>query len=204
MTSGSLKTMTQILGDFIEEFPPEHDSLELTFTPSSRPIKQRWRNNRLSAHFVADYLSSFLPLDEEDANSEQRIKHSKGAVSYVANELLENAIKFTDDNDIYKVKFGIHFIEDVEVIAVIFATNCANSKAVNKLQAFIKELLSSDDPNELYLQQLEKNAETESETSGLGLLTMVNDYSAKIGWRFETIPDSLDIMLVTTVAQIIV
>ncbi len=204
MTSGSLKTMTQILGDFIEEFPPEHDSLELTFTPSSRPIKQRWRNNRLSAHFVADYLSSFLPLDEEDANSEQRIKHSKGAVSYVANELLENAIKFTDDNDIYKVKFGIHFIEDVEVIAVIFATNCANSKAVNKLQAFIKELLSSDDPNELYLQQLEKNVETESETSGLGLLTMVNDYSAKIGWRFETIPDSLDIMLVTTVAQIIV
>lgn len=204
MTSGSLKTMTQILGDFIEEFPPEHDSLELTFTPSSRPIKQRWRNNRLSAHFVADYLSSFLPLDEEDANSEQRIKHSKGAVSYVANELLENAIKFTDDNDIYKVKFGIHFIEDVEVIAVIFATNCANSKAVNKLQTFIQELLSSDDPNELYLQQLEKNVETESETSGLGLLTMVNDYSAKMGWRFETIPDSLDIMLVTTVAQIIV
>ena len=204
MTSGSLKTMTQILGDFIEEFPPEHDSLELTFTPSSRPIKQRWRNNRLSAHFVADYLSSFLPLDEEDANSEQRIKQSKGAVSYVANELLENAIKFTDDNDTYKVKFGIHFIEDVEVIAVIFATNCANSESVNKLQAFIKELLSSDDPNELYLQQLEKNAETESETSGLGLLTMVNDYSAKIGWRFETIPDSLDIMLVTTVAQIIV
>ncbi|WP_332979968.1 DUF6272 family protein [Microcoleus sp. A003_D6] len=204
MTSGSLKTMTQIFGDFIEEFPPEHDSLELTFTPSSRPIKQRWRNNRLSAHFVADYLSSFLPVDEEDASSEQRIKQSKGAVSYIANELLENAIKFTDDNYIYKVKFGIHFLEDVEVIAVIFVTNCANSESVNKLQAFIKELLSCDDPNELYLQQVEKNAETDSETSGLGLLTIVNDYSAKIGWRFETIPDSLDTILVTTVAQLIV
>jgi len=204
MTSGSLQTVTQIFGEFIDQFPPDHDSLELTFTPSSRPIKQRWRNNRLSAHFVADYLSSFLPVDEQDASSEKRIKQSKGAVSYVANELLENAIKFTDDTSSYKVKFGIHFIEEIDVIAVIFATNYAKSETANKLHEFIKELLSSDDPNELYLQQLEKNAETDSETSGLGLLTMINDYSAKIGWRFETIPDSLDSILVTTVAQIIV
>jgi hypothetical protein len=203
MTSGSLTTVTQIFGDFIQQFPPEHDSLELTFTPSSRPIKQRWRNNRLSAHFVADYLSSFLPVDEDDASGEKRIKQSKGAVSYIANELLENAIKFTDDTSSYKVKFGIHFIEEVEVTAVIFASNCAKSEAANKLQAFIKELLSSD-PNDLYLEQIEKNAETESETSGLGLLTMINDYSAKIGWRFETMPNSLDTILVTTVAQITV
>jgi len=204
MTSGSLQTVTQIFGEFIDQFPPDHDSLELTFTPSSRPIKQRWRNNRLSAHFVADYLSSFLPVDEQDASSEKRIKQSKGAVSYVANELLENAIKFTDDTSSYKVRFGIHFIEDIDVIAVIFATNYAKSETANKLHEFIKDLLSSDDPNELYLQQLEKNAETDSETSGLGLLTMINDYSAKIGWRFETIPDSLGTILVTTVAQIIV
>jgi hypothetical protein len=204
MTSGSLQTVTQIFGEFIDQFPPDHDSLELTFTPSSRPIKQRWRNNRLSAHFVADYLSSFLPVDEQDASSEKRIKQSKGAVSYVANELLENAIKFTDYTSSYKVKFGIHFIEEIDVIAVIFATNYAKSETANKLHEFIKDLLSSDDPNELYLQQLEKNAETDSETSGLGLLTMINDYSAKIGWRFETMPDSLDSILVTTVAQIIV
>ncbi|MEG4009413.1 DUF6272 family protein [Microcoleus sp. Pol11C1] len=200
MTSGSLKTMTQIFGEFIEEFPPEHDSLELTFTPSSRPIKQRWRNNRLSAHFVADYLSSFLPVDEEDASSEKRIKESKGAVSYVANELLENAIKFNKDDINYKVKFGIHFIGETEVIAVIFASNSVNPEGANKLKEFIEEIMDSD-PNELYLQQLEKNAESESDTSGLGLLTMINDYSAKIGWKFEPRPDS-DTIIVTTVVQI--
>ena len=204
MTLGNLQTATQIFGEFIDKFPPEHDSLELTFTPCSRPIKQRWRNNRLSAYFVADYLSSFLPVDEQDASSEKRIKESKGAVSYIANELLENAIKFTEENSTYKVKFGIHFLADNEVVAVIFATNYANSQTVNKFQGFIKELLSCDDPNELYLQQLEKNAETESETSGLGLLTMINDYSAKIGWRFETIADGSDNIAVTTVAQITV
>lgn len=204
MTSRNLQTTAQIFGDFIDRFPPEHDSLELTFTPCSRPIKQRWRNNRLSAYFVADYLSSFLPVDEQDATSEKRLKQSKGAVSYIANELLENAIKFTDENFNHKVKFGIHFIVETEVIAVIFATNYANSEMVDKLQDFIKELLACDDPNELYLQQIEKNAETESETSGLGLLTMVNDYSAKIGWKFESISDGSGNIAVTTVAQITV
>lgn len=204
MTLGNLQTATQIFGEFIDQFPPDHDSLELTFTPSSRPLKHRWRNNRLSAYFVADYLSSFLPVDEQDASSEKRIKQSKGAVSYIANELLENAIKFTEEKSCYKVKFGIHFIGETEVIAVIYATNFANPERVNKLQEFIKELLSCDDPNELYLEQLEKNAETESETSGLGLLTMINDYSAKIGWRFETIADASDNIAVTTVAQIVV
>ncbi|MEG4091615.1 DUF6272 family protein [Microcoleus sp. Pol12B4] len=200
MTSGSLKTMTQIFGEFIEDFPPEHDSLELTFTPSSRPIKQRWRNNRLSAHFVADYLSSFLPVDEEDASSEKRIKESKGAVSYVANELLENAIKFNNDDTHYKVRFGIHFIGETEVTAVIFASNSVTSEGASKLKEFIEEIMASD-PNELYLQQLEKNAESESDTSGLGLLTMINDYSAKIGWKFQPRPDS-DTIILTTVVQI--
>ncbi len=202
MTSGSLQTVTQIFGEFIDQFPPEHDSLELTFTPSSRPIKQRWRNNLLSAHFVADYLSSFLPVDATDASTEKRIKQSKGAVSYVANELLENAIKFNQDGANYKVKFGIHFIGETEVTAVIFASNSVNPSGANKLKEFIEELLASD-PNELYLQQVEKNAESESETSGLGLLTMINDYSAKIGWKFEPRPDN-DTIAVTTVVQITV
>jgi len=193
--------VTQIFGDFIEEFPPEHDSLELTFTPSSRPIQQRWRNNLLSAHFVADYLSSFLPLDATDASTEKRIKQSKGSVSYVANELLENAIKFNQDDANYKVKFGIHFIGEIDVTAVIFASNSVSQEGANKFQEFIKIMLASD-PNELYLQQLEKNAETE--TSGLGLLTMINDYSAKIGWKFEPRLGSPDTMAVMTVVQITV
>ena len=200
MTSRSLQTVTEICGEFIDQFPPEHDSLELTFTPSSRPIKQRWRNNRLSAHFVADYLSSFLPMDAEDASSKKRIKQSKGVVSYVANELLENAIKFNKDDTNYKVKFGIHFICGTEVTAVIFASNTVNSEGANKFKEFIKEILASD-PNELYLQQIEKNAESENDSSGLGLLTMINDYSAKIGWKFEPRAES-DTIAVTTVVQI--
>ena len=84
--------------------------------------------------------------------------------------------------------------------AVIFASNTVNSEGANKFKKFIKEILASD-PNELYLQQLEKNAESESDSSGLGLLTMINDYSAKIGWKFEPRAES-DTIAVTTVVQI--
>lgn len=194
--------MTQIFGDFIEHFPPDHDSLELTFTPNYRPIKQRWRSNRLSAHFVADYFSNFLPVDEDDPTYERRIKESKGAVSYVANELLENAMKFNDETTSFKIRFGIHFVGNTDVAAVIFATNSVCAEGVDKFQAFIEELLSSD-PGELYVRQIEKAAEDEnSKASGLGFLTMMSDYSAKLGWRFEPTQSDPKIIAVTTMALV--
>ncbi|HBB35788.1 MAG TPA: ATP-binding protein [Cyanobacteria bacterium UBA8803] len=194
--------MNQVFGDFVENFLPEEDSLELTFSPSSLPIKKRWRNNRLSAHFVADYFTNFLPVDEDEADHEQRLKESKNAVSYVANELLENAMKFHDEQSKNKVKFGIHFLEKQDdVTAVIFATNNVKPGEVDKLKAFIEELLSSD-PNDMYISQIEKSAEEGSESSGLGLLTMVNDYSAKIGWKLETVPGESSVTIITTMAQV--
>jgi len=194
--------MPQIFGDFVENFPPEQDALELTFTPNSLPIKKRWRSNRLSAHFVADYFSNFLPVDEDDPAQERRLKESKGAVSYVANELLENAMKFNNSTTSFKIKFGIHFIEEAEVTAVIFATNSVSSEGLDKFQVFIQELLSSD-PGDFYVQQIEKSAEDEnSEASGLGFLTMLNDYSAKLGWKFETIQEEPKIIAVTTMVLI--
>jgi len=194
--------MQQLFGDFIEHFPPEQDSLELTFTPSSRPIKKRWRNNRLSAHFVADYLTNFLPVDEDESDQQQRIKESKNAVSYVANELLENAMKFHDEQSKSKVKFGIHFLEEEDdVTAIIFAINNVKPGGVDKLKTFIEELLSSD-PNEMYISQIEKSAEEGNESSGLGLLTMMNDYSAQLGWKLETSQGESPATIITTMAQI--
>lgn len=191
--------MAQIFGTFIEQFPPDQDSLELIFTPDSRPIKQRWRGNRLSAHFIADYFSNFLPLDEDDPTQARQLKETQAAVSYIANELLENAMKFNDTTTRFKVKFGVHFDEVVEadqITAVIFAINSVNPAGVDKFQAFIQELLASD-PNEFYLQQIEKSAEENSEASGLGFITMINDYSARLGWKFDSVQDNPKVMTVT-------
>ncbi|MEH2068263.1 MAG: DUF6272 family protein [Nostoc sp.] len=191
--------MAQIFGNFIEQFPPDRDSLELTFTPDSRPIKQRWRNNRLSAHFLADYFSNFLPIDEDDPIHARQLKETQAAVVFVANELLENAMKFNDATTHFKVKFGIHFLEEEQIAAVLFATNSVSAAGVDKFQAFIQELLVSD-PNDLYIQQVEKSAEENSEASGLGFLTMINDYSARLGWKFDVVQEQPNITTVTAMA----
>ncbi len=199
----------QIFGEFIQHFPPEKDSLELTFTPTSVPLKKRWRNNRLSAHFIADYFTTFLPLDDAQCKQKKQIEESKCAVSYVANELLENAMKYNSEKVRTQIKFGIHFVEKESLIAVIFATNIISLKNQEKLQVFIKKL-SDKDPELLYIEQLEKNAfneqenKVEDECSGLGILTMINDYNALIGWQFDTLEDFDDesFSIVTTMVQL--
>jgi hypothetical protein len=194
--------MPQIFGDFLESFPLPQDSLELSFTPNSLPIKKRWLSNRLSANFMADYFSNFLPVDENDPAQKRRIKESKGAVSYVANELLENAIKFNNQGTNFKIKFGIYFIEDAGMTAVLFATNSVSAEGLDKFQKFIQELLCSD-PEKLYVQQIEKSAEEEnSGASGLGFLTMINDYSAKLGWKFEIVQKEPKMIAVTTMVLV--
>lgn len=194
--------MPQIFGDFVESFPPAQDSLELTFTPNSLPIKKRWRSNRLSANFMADYFSNFLPVDEDDPAQKRRIKESKGAVSYVANELLENAIKFNDRGTNFKIKFGIYLIEEADLTAVLFATNSVSAEGLDKFQKFIQELLCSD-PKKLYVQQIEKSVQEEnSGASGLGFLTMINDYSAKLGWKFEIVQKDPKMIAVTTMVLV--
>lgn len=198
--------MNKIFGDYIEEFSPELDSLEMSFTPNTRSIRQRWTNNRLSAQFVGDYFSAFLPTDEDD-NCGRRIKESKAAVSYVANELLENAMKFSDRQSNFKVRFGVYFLEDrsqsnSDITAVLYVTNSVIPEKAEKFQAFLATLLAAD-PEELYVTQVEKSLEEEhSEASGLGFLTMINDYAAKLGWKFDTINAESQILTVTSMAQI--
>ena len=195
--------MAQIFGDFIDQLPPEHDYLDIGFSASSRPIKQRWRNNRLSAHFVADYLSTFIPVDDEDPGSDRRKDECKSAVSYIANELLENAMKFHSQFAKYPVKFGIHFLEEEETKVILLARNTITPESMVKFQNFIQELMTVD-PNDFYIYQLERSAEEgDQETSGLGLLTMVNDYSARLGWKFETLQTDPEIIAVTTMVQIV-
>jgi hypothetical protein len=111
-------------------------------------------------------------------------------------------MKFNNPTTSSKIKFGIYFIEEAEVTAVLFATNAVSAEGLDKFQVFIQQLLSSD-PEDFYMQQIEKSAEDEnSEASGLGFLTMLNDYSAKLGWKFETIQEKSKIIAVTTMVLI--
>ncbi|MGL5059232.1 MAG: DUF6272 family protein [Microcoleus sp.] len=190
--------MMQIFGDFIERSTGQ-EYLIIGFSPSSIPLKQRWRNNGLSADFLADYLTTFFPGNEDEPATINRQAEIKSAVSYIANELLENAMKFNDETSQYPIDIKLLLESDRVIFSV---ANSISPLAVSKFQADIQELLSCD-PSELYIQRLEKNAADESSTtSGLGLLTMLSDYNAKLGWKFETVGKDPEIIAVTTMVEL--
>src|SRR5579871_4378680 len=56
--------------------------LTLAFSPLSAPLRSRWRNNGLSADFLGDYVTTFLPSDGNTAADESRLHEIKHAVTY--------------------------------------------------------------------------------------------------------------------------
>jgi hypothetical protein len=68
--------------------------LTLAFSPTSAPLRSRWRNNGLSADFLGDYVTTFLPANGTLPAFKRRQNEVKHAVTYIANELLENAMKY--------------------------------------------------------------------------------------------------------------
>jgi len=185
--------MERIFGDFIKDLPESKEYLIIGFSPSSISLQQRWRNNGLSADFLADYLTTFFPGND---NSELELKSS---ISYIANELLENAMKFHDNNSDYPASIQLHLKSDRIVLMV---TNRVAPQEVDKFQAYLEKLTTSN-VEDLLVNQLEKNAlDDNSDSSGLGFLTIMSDYLAKIGWRFETVRQEPEVVAVTTMVQL--
>ncbi|MGL5074281.1 MAG: DUF6272 family protein, partial [Waterburya sp.] len=146
----------------------------------------------------ADYLSTFFLTNEHQQVNDKQAE-VKSAVSYIANELLENAMKYGVEMSPFPISIQIHLNPDLIIFQL---TNSIPTQQTKKFQTQIKTLLNSD-PTELYIAQLEKNAlENNREESGLGLLTMLNDYGAKLGWKFEALSEESAEIAVTTMVQL--
>ncbi|MDJ1175131.1 DUF6272 family protein [Roseofilum capinflatum] len=189
--------MAEIFGDYIDNLPESPEYLIIGFSPSSVPLKQRWRNNGLSADFLADYLTTFFPA--KDDITEQQQAEVKSAVSYIANELLENAMKFNDETSEFPISIRLQVRSD----EILFITsNSIPPSRVDQFKKFLRKI-EQVDPDTLYVEQLENSVKEEGNTnSGLGLLTMLNDYLAKLGWKFETVPEYPGVIKVTTMVQL--
>lgn len=198
LPSQSPSNMSQIFADFVEEMPPCTEYLILACSPSSLPIKQRWRTNGLSADFLADYVMTFFPGGDERDMRIEKPEEIRASINYIVNELLENAMKFSDESSPYPITVQIYLYP--ETIAIITHHGITRQQQA-KLEEFIDNLQKSD-PAELYFQQLEKNALEDSSDSGLGYLTILNDYDAKLGWKLETITEPTAAIALTTMVQL--
>jgi hypothetical protein len=187
----------QTFGEFTDTIPASDEYLTLHFSPSSAPRRRRWGNYGLSADFLGDYFAAFFPGDEVPDSKINRQNTVKAAVSYIANELLENAVKYNQDTENLPISISLYLYER----QIIFhAVNYAETSRVEQYQQFIAQLLTSD-IDELYMQQLEKTA-TGSGSSSMGILTMMNDYSARFGWKFESLAPTPNIFRVNVLAYL--
>jgi len=192
------QSLEHIYGDYLAPQPVSKEYLTLQFSPNSMARQQRWRNYGLSADFLGDYFATFFPGDEiPDGKINQR-DTVKAAVSYIANELLENAIKHNHASFPEPISIALHLKEYQLVFHVV---NYATQDVAGHYQSFIQAILEADDLQSLYLEQLEKTAMNADE-SKMGLLTMMSDYEARFGWRFKELSEEADIIQVDVMAYL--
>src|ERR1700722_2597901 len=186
--------LNQTLGNFGERSSGS-EYLTLAFSPTNAPLRSRWRNNGLSADFLGDYVTTCLPTKGGTVAVENQQNEILHAVTYIANELLENAMKY-HERDV-DIPIGIRLELTSDKITVS-ASNGIGIEQAKLYKAFVEDILKQD-AGDLLLRQLEESSlGTESNGSRLGLLTMITDYSAQLGWCFEANSERSEIMTVTT------
>lgn len=188
-------TGIQIYGEFSQNIAASDEYLTLHFSPSTAPRKQRWRNYGLSADFLGDYFAAFFPGDAPVNGQINQRDAVKAAVSFIANELLENAVKYSESVGDRPIIISLYLYQQRILFQVV---NFSDRPTTENYQHFIEEL-SNSDPNTLYAQQLEKTAMGHSE-SCIGILTMINDYGARFGWQFQNLEEAPEVVQVSVVA----
>jgi hypothetical protein len=175
----------------------ECEYLTLAFSPISAPLRSRWRNNGLSADFLADYVTTFLPTKEGVPALESRQKELKHSVGYIANELLENAMKYHQADVEIPIRIHLELASDHITVSV---SNGVSVVQAERYKAFVEHLNQGEAADLLLKQQEESARSSESAISSLGLLTMITDYDAQLDWRFDLHPTQSESMIVTTSA----
>jgi hypothetical protein len=190
--------MNQEFGHHAKQLYGGGEYLALSFSPLSAPLRSRWRNNGVSADFLGDYVTTFLPGDGAMTGSGKSPKEIKYAVTYIANEFLENAMKYHEREVDTPIAIRLDLTSERISISV---SNSASHEQAERYRDFVDQIVAGD-AGELMLRQLESNASLAGSESCMGLLTIVSDYDARLGWRFESSPADAGPITVTTSAEL--
>ena len=141
------------------------------------PLELSWQHCAVTADFIADLFA--LHVQSSRTNSKE-VRHSIG---YLVNELVENAVKFRSPGEIV-----IEACTDAEGFKVKISNVIDEATAV-RFQHLLSQITVGD-PGDLLIRRIEANAADQTATgSGLGLLTLMNDYSARLAWIFRPVEE---------------
>ncbi len=140
---------------------------------SEGPLSVTWQHASATCEFLGEIFAT------RHAKRGQDYSEAQHSIIYLVNELLENAIKFRSPGDI-ELRCTL---QDGNFELVV--RNHAKPEVASRFQSLLAEITAGD-PGELLIERIEANAANEnSSASGLGLLTLMNDYGAQLGWTFE-------------------
>lgn len=164
--------MNQTFGDTTRNNGSSAFSMRIVI--SDGPLGLSWKHASETCEFLGDVFALQHAKGGADYND---ARHS---IIYLVNELLENAIKFRVPGSI-RVDCSLES-GNFELTV----SNDAEPEVAKRFQSLIEEITSRD-PGELLIERIEANAADESSSgSGLGLLTLMNDYGARLGWDFRS------------------
>ena len=161
-----------------QESLPRQSSLVVTFHPDSYPL--HWASCGHLAEFIGHYTGLFFDVSPQNGESDMLERAEiEDAINYILMELMQNALKFNSAGDI-EARIEIH---DGELH--FHVGNQILPADVAQVEGVFEEILSAD-PGELLVKRIEENAEDpDSYRSGLGFLTIMNDYGASLAWSFD-------------------
>jgi hypothetical protein len=152
---------------------------------SEGPLAVSWQHASATCEFLGDLFAT------RHARAGRDYSDARHSIIYLVNELLENAIKFRSPGDI-ELRCSLE-----EGNFELMVRNHASRDVASRFQSLLSEVAARD-PGELLIERIEANAADESSSaSGLGLLTLMNDYGARLGWNFQDAPSGGTVVLST-------
>ena len=149
------------------------DCFSISIVLKDGHLGRSWKQAGLTSEFLGEVLATHC------AKSDLDYSEGRHAIIYLVNELLENAIKFSFGGDI-EVRCSLD-VQNFEVAVI----NMINPELVSGFQVLLEEL-TTQDPGDLLIERIEANAADETSSgSGLGILTLMNDYGVRMGWHFS-------------------
>lgn len=137
------------------------------------PLELSWHHCATTSDFVSELCALRVQLPPA------QVREAQHSVSYLANELIENAVKFKTSGNV-----GIEVAETGEGFN-IKVKNTIDVEAAKRFQSLLSELAQGD-PGDLLIRKIEHNAASPgSGGSGLGLLTLMSDYGVRFSWAVE-------------------
>jgi hypothetical protein len=186
--------MNLVIGDFIESIPSVEEQLFLNFSIPLTPVKRQWKKSDLCSKFISNYL--VLSLEQLKSMTEKGSICTVDSLTYVSNELLENALKYSNCLPC-QVDIRTYIVCDRIILMV---SNYVIAEDARRFASYAQSLLLSD-LSALYISKIEENIDNPHQ-SGLGLLTIIHDHNVTIGWKFENLTRCKTIVKISTMAQL--